>query len=952
MARRPYPADMRYGTVPRDSGKLDSDLDSDVEHGRDEGLRLIRTPSVQKDLETGMDETRAAHGQALRAEVRLVDAELVALRHELKRSRLLRGPSGERRKCDADCIIGGCELDKAVEDGILCPGCGLFLCHECFGSLNVAHECAVGGRYDRTVVSPSGKPSEPGSLPCPMFPNGCGVGHIPLVEIQRALLHPRNRGRDGEYEDIDSPGHSPHKLHLLARRRAAERNLAAAGTDSRTQSKLIRTMTEVRHSRAVEMYGVANSLDLGVLLAERNSEREELQKALQLFPPVAQIPPPLKRTCAQCGGVFHANIEGAQCSIQKPQHFLCNLCFGSYLMHACSVGGSYEQEITDDKDQSVVISDRGQVPCPFFRGHGHSGAHVWTTGTGALTCDCGDIGTSVIERVLLDPRNGSAEFFREMNPAGVIRSLEHTLNGSFEPQMWSRETELLGTGACPANLWETARHRHAEQIAAAAQDQAQRSEQNLVGIPEDGDAGALELARKKLVRALDTAGSLRCPHCGARALKDDACIHMDTCRCGSSWCFLCNKESGDGPGQCPRGPGKGGCDEEAMFLQRCPGWENFAIGDESAGMGAQQEFLRRRMAFSARAVKSETPEHIWRQLQQKHADLLSDVPTPGRNIEWDSLDTAEMPVFGSNSSAGDGGTAAQRVQEHWAAMRAQENVHELRRHNRIIRDAHRAILPSVVATFVVVFLLVDASVVMRVSSPPSPVAAFNATTICNSVDDFLRYQTKVRDSDEVLQGCVGASDEDCSHTMLCLFCNSSMSGNTLPDGVPCLYEDHALGSQSDELQTIESPVLHSTLSVLIIFEVGWCFLHWIAALCAWRAARNQPDEAARLRPLPIFISVAPIICVIFYWSLSESADEMLSHSAFVGMIIEPASFVLGNIAFSGLVMWCVDAFVRRNEENLGTCSRQSQFCFSRENTLAELRHLDLHRAPQCRPQSW
>ena len=925
--------DGQYHMVARTSSdRLDSDMeaaiqasllaeegvdDSDREAAMqaslrvDDGLQLMRTPSVQQDLETGMDETRAALGQAMRAELRLVDAELVGLRHELARSRLLRGPSGERVQCDADCIVGGCQLDKAVEDGILCPGCELFLCHECFGSLNVANECSIGGRYDRTISSPSSQPSEPGSLPCPMFPSGCDVGHIPLVDIQRALLHPKNRGRDGEYEDIDSPGHSPHKLHLLARRRAAERDLASrAGSPALTaQSKLIRTITEVRRSRAVEIIGVANQSDLRVLLAERNSEMDELRKALQLFPPDAQIAPQDRRTCAQCGGVFHATIEGGQCSIQKPHHFLCNLCFGSYLMHACSVDGSYDQVITDNADQSLVLSDRGQVPCPLFRGHVRSGVHEWTMESAALTCHCGDIGTSVIERVLLDPRNRSAEFYRELNPAGVIRSLEHTLNGSFEPQLWSRETELLGRGACPVNVWESARHRLAEQTATAAIDQANTSAQNLEAGLEGSDAAAIERARQKLVDALDSAGTLRCPRCGVRAHKDDACIHMDSCDCGSRWCFLCNKESGDGPGQCPRGPGKGGCDEQAMFLQNCPGWDNFAIGNETPGMGAQQEFLRRRMAFSARAVKSETPEDVWQQLREKHSDLLENVPTPGRSIDWDAIDTAEMPTFSSNSSGG--GTAAQRFQQEWAAMRAQEAAHELRQRNRFIRDAHRTILPAVIVAFVVVLLLVDSSIVMRVSPPPSPVVALNATSICNSVDELFVYEAKVKDS-EGIENCVGDTDDEeqharqqaCVQTAVCLFCKGSIanhSNSTLPDGMLCLYDRPTPTSQLNAPKnTIKLPYMYSILSTLPLVEIGWRSLEWIAAVWAWRAAA-QPRAEERRRELEHFIVLAPILCVIFYWQ-NEEVDDMLSQNAIVNMILAPTSFMLGNLFCGALFL--------------------------------------------------
>ena len=39
-------------------------------------------------------------------------------------------------------------------------------------------------------------------------------------------------------------------------------------------------------------------------------------------------------------------------------------------MRACSEGGSYETETTDE--EGVVISAKGRLPCPFFHGHARS----------------------------------------------------------------------------------------------------------------------------------------------------------------------------------------------------------------------------------------------------------------------------------------------------------------------------------------------------------------------------------------------------------------------------------------------------------------------------------------------------------------------------------------------------------------------------------------------------
>ena len=117
------------------------------------------------------------------------------------------------------------------------------------------------------------------------------------------------------------------------------------------------------------------------------------------------------------------------------------------------------------------------------------------------------------------------------------------------------------------------------------------------------------------------------------------------------------------------------------------------------------------------------------------------------------LDTAEMPLFGANGGGGggDGGdTAAQRVQEHWAAMRGQEAEHEMRNERMVIRTARRAMFPSLVIALVIVILLVDSSVVMRVWPPPSPVTLLNATTICNSEYEFTAYKLRKEWASQVL----------------------------------------------------------------------------------------------------------------------------------------------------------------------------------------------------------
>ena len=113
---------------------------------------LGRTRSMQADLDAGADLTVARKAAALRRQLRLVDADAAELRAALRRWDVLSGPvSVAVRECDADCIVGGCGESVPESDGVLCGGCGLFLCNRCFGQLVVANEAAVGGRYDRPL---------------------------------------------------------------------------------------------------------------------------------------------------------------------------------------------------------------------------------------------------------------------------------------------------------------------------------------------------------------------------------------------------------------------------------------------------------------------------------------------------------------------------------------------------------------------------------------------------------------------------------------------------------------------------------------------------------------------------------------------------------------------------------------------------------------------------------
>jgi hypothetical protein len=238
---------------------------------------------------------------------------------------------------------------------------------------------------------------------------------------------------------------------------------------------LVRTRTEAHRTRfvrdAVELVRERSSdrqksveTEIRVLLADKLSQASELRAELEAHPPTAEVPPSQRRTCAQCAGDF-AVFEGGQCLFMRHRHFLCNICFGGYLLRSCGTGGCLEQEIRDEA--GVVISAAGHLPCPFWVGHKSgqlalrrrreeqeeqmsSGEAVAAataasepepeaeTGAGGMPlepepevdhrlapavqrdCFCGAVSASVIESILLDPRNRSAEFWRERHADTIV----------------------------------------------------------------------------------------------------------------------------------------------------------------------------------------------------------------------------------------------------------------------------------------------------------------------------------------------------------------------------------------------------------------------------------------------------------------------------------------------------------------------------------------------------
>ena len=427
---------------------------------KDEGEELTRTPSVQEDIQTARARNpyilppvllpQVARAQRMRKQCRLLDAEIAEANSELIRAALLRGPSGARFECDSDCVVGGCGKDFAEEEGVLCDCCKLFLCHACFGATVVTNECQQGGRFDSDVRTGSAI-SEPGSLPCPLFPQDCRCGHTPLHQIRRAMLHPRNRGLDGAEEDVHSSGLSANKIHLLARQRWAEgearKTNGGAGGDAGV--RLVRTITE----RAA--FTLADGNDTG-MLADKLDELEQLRVELLARPAAAAIPAHIRRTCAQCHGEFAA-FEGGECQyfsnrVQRHSHFLCALCYGGYIMRACSEGGSFEQEIKNKA--GIIVSAPGQLPCPFAEFHSSSQLVPRGQGVadllGAMDCRCGAVPSSEIETVLLDPRNNSFQFWRTRYAESVVLShadstiaIDNARPGDALPPGWTEEQDQM-----------------------------------------------------------------------------------------------------------------------------------------------------------------------------------------------------------------------------------------------------------------------------------------------------------------------------------------------------------------------------------------------------------------------------------------------------------------------------------------------------------------------------
>lgn len=122
------------------------------------------------------------------------------------------------------------------------------------------------------------------------------------------------------------------------------------------------------------------------------------------------------------------------------------------------------------------------------------------------------------------------------------------------------------------------------------------------------------------------------------------------------------------------------------------------------------------------AVKAHTDTDLWTRLRQEHADLLQNVPTKGRHIDWDTLDEADVPLFGANKRRAEenGGESVdaqrRRMREHWANVRLEEELD--RRREVVQRRMEQCCVP--VVTVLVAAVVVGTAVMMQYFPPESP----------------------------------------------------------------------------------------------------------------------------------------------------------------------------------------------------------------------------------------
>ncbi len=272
-------------------------------------------------------------------------------------------------------------------------------------------------------------------------------------------------------------------------------------------------------------------------------------------------------------------------------------CFLKYIRASCAPGGVLDGErYLGSFEQSNNLSGVGSLPCPLYLME--------------RRCDCASLSDTKIRRVLACSEE-VALYYKV-----AIRRIAYQVA---ESEAWSRlqigpEQENDDQILPPALNWLSTSFRL---------------------------RAAIELA-------VDEGLYIKCPNCHRACVKDDACMHV-TCNtrgCGTQYCYCCGRERGHNSQNSRRCRG---CDAINHFIDKQPGWEAFSIGCEASGYGALNEFRRQRIAYFVRRIKEETVRTAWEAFERDYSHILTNVPTQGRYILWEELDSSRAPTFGNSS---------------------------------------------------------------------------------------------------------------------------------------------------------------------------------------------------------------------------------------------------------------------------------------------------------------
>jgi hypothetical protein len=164
----------------------------------------------------------------------------------------------------------------------------------------------------------------------------------------------------------------------------------------------------------------------------------------------------------------------------------------------------------------------------------------------------------------------------------------------------------------------------------------------------------LQCARELITEAMTHGQFTACPECAQMYRKDDQCMHMTCNACRVNFCYVCGQRSNE---VCSRGRD---CDRDNCYLQRNPGWDNFAMNDENAATGALYEFQRQKMRFLIGQAKAKISDEVWESVKVQYPDMLTNVLPNGRCITWAEVEGQPvMPEFGRPHAERDADAIAQ-----------------------------------------------------------------------------------------------------------------------------------------------------------------------------------------------------------------------------------------------------------------------------------------------------